>query len=217
MVVGNGAREHAIAARLVAEGQNVISYQTKPNIGLHRICSSNIFGINYDARKIVASAKSEKVDVIIPGVEQAIFSGVSDIAEHESIFCYAPKSVAAKLESDKLFAKKIVSTMHPSLIIPYISTTNEQSIIEFAQSCNLSVVLKSFGDASQLAVSIIHNKNVDIIVKQAQEYIKASGGVIAEKFIIGQDFSVYCFTDGNNIYFPKVVRDYPFKLEEDTG
>lgn len=217
MIVGNGAREHAIATKLMTEGQNVISYQTRPNIGLRRICSSNIFGINYDARIIVAAAKSEGVDVIIPGVEQAIFNGISDTAEQESIFCYAPKTVAARLESDKLFAKKIVSATHPSLIIPYMSTANEQSVIEFAQSCDLSVVLKSFGDASQLAVSIIRNKDVAVIAKQAQEYINASGGVIAEKFVIGQDFSVYCFTDGNHIYFPKVVRDYPFKLEKDTG
>ena len=121
MIVGDGAREHAIASRLVEEGQKVISYQTKPNIGLRRICSSNIFGVNYDAKIIVASAKSERVNIIIPGVEQAIFNGISDIAENESIFCYAPNTIAARLESDKLFAKKIVSETHPSLIIPYIS------------------------------------------------------------------------------------------------
>lgn len=218
MIVGSGAREHAIAVRIKAEGNDVVSYQTHPNIGLRHICSSSIIQSGYDAKSVIDAAKLEKADIIVPGVEQVIFDGVADLAKKESISCYAPEREAARLESDKQFAKSIVGVIKPELIIPNMLARDVDAVIEFAKICDMSVVLKSLNDASKLEIKVFSGKTERrILLESAQRYIDSSGGVIIEKYIPGQDFSLYSFTNGKQIYFPKMVRDYPYKEEGDKG
>jgi len=51
LVVGHGSREHAIAKRLVGEGNTLLSFQKRPNIGLEHVCTRSILSDSYDVKK----------------------------------------------------------------------------------------------------------------------------------------------------------------------
>lgn len=217
MVVGSGAREHAMASRLKSEGYSVISFQIRSNLGLERVCAKNIIAPLYEARSIVAVAMEHGVSAIIPGQEQAIFAGLTNRAEEESIFCFAPSLEASRLESDKTFAKEIVSQVNPQLIIPYFVANNIAEATGFISDNGFPVVLKTRHGTDQNRMRIIREADQSNVEPILTSYFNDSQQLILEKFVDGQDFYVYCMTDGNNIFFPKMIRDYPFKLEGDLG
>jgi len=217
LVVGHGAREHAIARRLNREGNSVSSFRIKSNIGLGAVCCQSSIRPEYDVASILRFAKECKVDAIIVGHEEPIFRGIADEARKARIPCYAPLLAAAKLESDKLYAKRIVAEVSPSLLPRAHVATSRADAVEYARHLHPPFVIKNPIHGDEQATQVILDIKRDRLDYWLEKYISQSGVVLFEEYIRGHDFFVYCFTDGKRFLFPKVVKDYPFKRNSNRG
>src|SRR2546426_11734753 len=104
LVLGSGAREHALALRLAAEldPENVCCAPGNPGI------SRLIRTINADLRDVdslVALATRERIDLTIVGPELPLSLGVADRFASAGLRLFGPTAAAARLETSKAFAK----------------------------------------------------------------------------------------------------------------
>lgn len=119
LLLGSGAREHSMAKRLKEEGQEVYSYQIRPNIGLLNLVNKSWLEKNYDLNRIIKISTQNSIDIIVPCNEQAIYAGVKDSSTINGIKCYAPLSLFCLLETDRFFAKQLVMDFDQQLLIPF--------------------------------------------------------------------------------------------------
>lgn len=217
LLVGHGSREHALAKELRREGNELSSFQTKPNVGLNTICTTSKLYTNYNTGEIVRFAKKIKAQIIVVGHEEPIFNGISEAAENKGIPCYAPTSSAARLEFDRKFARSVVGTLFPSMIPSATSLQSMEEVYTYLKTTPPPIVIKTPKYFQAKSTQIIRSEDSGHLEHWVKKYLEVAGSVIIEKFIDGKEFSVYGFSDGRHLQFPIVVRDYPFKLNSDRG
>ena len=225
LILGSGAREHAIAWKLKEEiGSNNIF--TAPGNAGTQLCGTNADISVSDFEALSSFCLENKIDTILPGSEEAIANGVRDYFESNEdtkhIYVFSPDKYAGQLESSKAFAKEF---MQKSSIptAAYKSFTLEQ--LEegylFLDTLKPPYVLKADGLAAGKGVLIIDDIEEakrsleDMLVNQ--KFGTASQKVVIEEFLDGIEFSVFALTDGENyVMFPE-AKDYKRIGEGDKG
>lgn len=197
LLVGHGAREHAIARRLKREGHAVHGYVLRENPGLARECDSCHVG-PYEAERIVQVAERIGAECVFPCSEAAIFSGLADLCAQHKLFCFGPTKAAARLESDRLFARDIVRRLSAGMLCPGREIRDAEALEEFLEEGHSVVVIKAL-DGSPVCV-------LDASAARTWRQFPA----LVERFTPGVDFSLYCLTQGERAHFAGVVLDYPF-------
>src|SRR5258708_5547157 len=103
MVVGSGAREHAVAAAIAAGGHEVV---TAPgNAGTERF-GRNVAIRADDLEGLVQLAKQERVELVVVGPELPLVLGLVDALEARGVRAFGPQRAAARLEGSKSFMKR---------------------------------------------------------------------------------------------------------------
>lgn len=207
LIVGHGAREHAMAARLASEGCEVLSCHAKPNAGLSAVCSKCFVVPNYSAAEIIPIAIEQRIDLLLPANEQALFAGVVDAAIRSGIPCVGhTKKAAEVIERHRAL---VISSMLPVLPVrpPRGCIANHVNDIKKEINTHQKVAVKplgvNFGGRSYQSVYFLTAENFDIEVG----CIPIPAWV--EPFIPGRDFSIhYVFTSGVGKRFG-VTLDYP--------
>ena len=197
LLVGHGAREHAIARCLKREGHAVHGYALRENPGLARECESCHVG-PYEAERIVQVAGRIGAECVFPCSEAAIFSGLADLCAQHKLFCFGPTKAAARLESDRVFARDIVRRLSAGMLCPGREIRDAEALEEFLEEGHSFVVIKAL-DGSPVCV-------LDASAARTWHQFPA----LVERFTPGVDFSLYCLTQGERTHFAGVVLDYPF-------
>src|SRR5437868_1244766 len=108
LVLGSGAREHALVARLAADRDvsEIVCAPGNPGIARHaRLVAADI----RDVDAVLAVADREQIDLTIVGPELPLSVGVSDRFMAESRWLVGPTRAAAALETSKAFAKAFMA------------------------------------------------------------------------------------------------------------
>src|SRR5438874_1262683 len=116
LVVGSGAREHALA-RALARSPSVADVVVLPgNAGTSETAANGRAPIRrrglagtLTASAIVAAAKDERPDLVFIGPEAPLVAGVVDALEAEGILAFGPRKDAAQLEGEKAFLKALAA------------------------------------------------------------------------------------------------------------
>ena len=215
-IVGNGCREYAIARRLQREGHHCCSFQTRPNYGLEALCAPVVVAASFDPAAIVQLAAEQRVDAMIIGSEHAVFAGVADLAQSRGILCFAPRQACSRLESDKLYAKRLVRALQPALSMPFAEVSSVDQAARFYAEHGPEVMIRPSPGAHGDALHFGRGSLSDFLALIGRLFAEHASMEI-ERYITGKEFSLYCLTDGQHHFFPKVVRDYPFKYRGNTG
>ena len=225
LILGSGAREHAIAAKLGKEigKENVF---TAPGNAGTALCGTNLDVSYTDFEGLKTFSLANNIDTILPGSEDSIAGGVRDFFEGSKdtshIYVFSPDKHAGQLESSKSFAKEFMAKQNvPTAAYQSFTEDTVEQGYAFLESFNAPYVLKADGLAAGKGVLILEDlAQAKAALKKMlvdQQFGAASATVVIEEFLDGIEFSVFALTDGENYVLLPEAKDYKRIGEGDTG
>lgn len=204
MIVGHGAREHAIARRLVRDGHEVVTYACRPNVGLKHDCHDFVLAPKYSAKSIVTQAVARKVDLLLPTDEAALFGGVGDAARAAGLLCFGHlKKTALLLEGMRNEVMAVLPSGRYARVPEGKLVTTHRELHELVVTGEMPVVKPLFADAPAGRVAFLDGDGAEFIDQLEMP-------VWAEAYRAGVDFSIHYLVSGAAFHFLGMTFDYPF-------
>jgi phosphoribosylamine--glycine ligase len=219
LVIGGGAREHAIVWKLSQSPKVDQLFCAPGNAGIAGI--AECIDINAeDMDGLLKFALENKIDLTVVGPETSLVKGVVDLFEQNGLCIFGPNRNAAQLEGSKAFSKDFMKKYK----IPtarYKTYSGIENAIAELPHFNLPIVIKADGLAAGKGVIIAHTRQeaVEAIygIMGDGKFGEAGKTVVIEEFLQGKEVSVLAFVDGN-IAVPMVsAQDYKRAQDGDKG
>lgn len=219
LIVGAGAREHALAWRISQSPALTRLWVAPGNLGTSGI-ATNLDVDPLDVEALTAAAQSIKADLVVVGPEAPLASGLADRLVSLGIPVFGPSQAAARIESSKSFALELMRAA--GVPCPEFHVFREQSsALEHLQSHPGPTVVKADGLAAGKGVMICADATeaADAVRRSmsAQVFGDAGSTVVIEELLSGPEVSVFAFTDGQHIAPLVAACDYKRLGEGDQG
>ncbi|HUY10621.1 MAG TPA: phosphoribosylamine--glycine ligase [Candidatus Dormibacteraeota bacterium] len=220
LLVGNGARESALAWRLAASASCEQLFIAPGNAGTAQ------YGTNWDIpladhKGIAERALAERIDLVVIGPETAIAGGLSDRCRDLGLCVFGPNRSIGRLESSKSFAKRFMER-HDVPSARYAIVHGLEASKKVLESWGeRGVVVKADGLAAGKGV-VVTNAPAEAEALLAQWYgshaIPGGGrDVVLEERLIGRELSVFALCDGRAMMPLIAACDYKRAGDGDTG
>lgn len=222
LLVGSGAREHAIAKSLKAGGAELFSYMNFKNPGIAQLSKDFHVGKIGDINEIIKTAKKFRVDFAVIGPEEPLARGVVDALLEAGIPSVGPRSSLARLESSKSFARTLIEkhkigNANPKFRI-FQSTDGMRDYVE-KELLGLAVV-KPDGLTGGKGVRVLgeHLHDTMELVTYCEElFSRGENTVVLEERMDGEEYVLQCFVDGNVVVPMPLVQDHKRAFDGDVG
>ncbi|MEI0494141.1 phosphoribosylamine--glycine ligase [Brachyspira intermedia] len=219
LVIGSGAREHAICNNLLKNEKVSKVYCAPGNAGtaIEKNCE-NVKISTID--EILNFAKKESIDLTIVGSEEMLVYGIVDKFEENGLKIFGPNKQAAILEGSKAYAKDFMKK-YGVKTAEYELFTDYDKANEYLNKCSYPIVIKASGLALGKGVLICQDKQEaknaleDIMVKKI--FKDAGNEVVIEEFLEGVEASILSVTDSNVIIPFISAKDHKKVGDNDTG
>lgn len=216
LVVGGGGREHAIAAAL---GRNttteICSVMTKKNPGIADLAKKVHLCRETDVKTVVGFAKQVGAEYAFIGPEAPLEAGIVDALGSAGIPCIGPTKAAARLETDKAFCREMMDRNHLDGCPLYRVFHSVNEAVRFIEGYDGDLVVKPIGLTGGKGVRIM-GEQVDRA--GAIAYARSlNGNVVLEERLLGEEFTLQAFVDGNHLVPMPLVQDHKRAFEGDTG
>ena len=214
LVVGSGGREHAICHTLVNENQTVFATGTNAGI-ITLLGDANCFNIEITNPVAVVKLATElAAELIVIGPEAPLVAGVADQLRAAGFLVFGPDSAASQIEASKAFANELMANLN----IPTAASSNCLNLTEVEAALTKfgsPYVIKDDGLAAGKGVVVTEDKA--IALDHAKDCFAANSKVVVEEFLLGEEVSVLCVTDGSTIYPLVAAQDYKRIFDGDLG
>ncbi|MBU6145456.1 MAG: phosphoribosylamine--glycine ligase [Paenibacillaceae bacterium] len=219
LVIGRGAREHALCWKLCQSMRVTHVYCAPGNAGIQDAATCIPIDEN-DAEAIVAFAQAQRIGLVVIGPEQPLVSGLADRLEQAGICVFGPTAVAAQIEGSKRYAKQLMQQAGVQTA-PFAVFTNYDEAITYVQDQSFPIVIKADGLASGKGVAIVQTvSEAQAVLDQMMQHKRfgASGAcVVIEQCIQGEEMSLLCFVDGTTVVPMPLVQDHKRLCDDDKG
>lgn len=219
LVVGSGAREHALVWKCVQSELVERVYCAPGNGGTGGMARNVAIGAA-DVVRIVDFAKREKLGLIVLGPEAAVDAGVGDALRHAGFNVFGPDRGAGQIETSKSFAKDLMRRAG----IPtadYEAFTQPAAAKAWARERDGKVAVKADGLARGKGVIVcgtVAEADGAIDAMLVQERFGRSGKkIVVEDRLEGPELSLLSVTDGTDVVALAPARDYKRALDGDHG
>ncbi|MEX2684227.1 MAG: phosphoribosylamine--glycine ligase [Candidatus Sigynarchaeota archaeon] len=219
MLIGNGAREHAIAEALVNSGAELRAFMNKKNPGIARLANGH-FRIDDLENFEHATAFASGCDFIVVGPEAPLVVGIANAFDSAGIPCVGPAIDAAQLEGSKIFTRTLLKKSNNPINIEFATFTTMDGIPAFVDQLGMeNVVVKPDGLTGGKGVKVFgeHMKSKDEIFAYCKEIFHQGGRVVIEERLDGEEFTLQTFVDGKTILPTPLVQDHKRAYENDEG
>ncbi len=201
LVIGQGAREHALAWK-IAQSKKVTGIFVAPGNGGTAASGRNLPISASDIPALLAFSSKERVGLVVVGPEGPLSAGAVDSFEKKGIPVFGPSRLAAQMESSKVFARNIMEKYGiPSAAgKAYTSFTDaKRALADFG----LPVVVKADGLAAGKGVTVARTRDEALnALSDAMEkkvFGEAGDRVILEECLTGREVSLLAFSDGKTV------------------
>ena len=225
MVIGSGAREHAIVNSLHQSKTARKIFAVPGNPGTDAISVNLKIDID-NFKKLAEAIKSHKVDLLIVGPEIPLVNGIFDFLrkdpELSRLLIVGPSSRGALLEGSKDFSKKFMFKHNiPTAPFKTFNSNNLEEGINYLSSLSPPYVLKADGPAAGKGVLIIN----DLMTAQTElksmilhsKFGDSGSNVVIEGFLDGIELSCFVLIDGIDYLILPYAKDYKRIGEGNTG
>ena len=219
LVVGSGAREHAILWKLAQSPREPELFAAPGNAGAAAIATNLPIAVT-DLDALVAGVQEYGIGLTIVGPELPLTVGIVDRFRQEGLRIFGPTKAAARIEGSKSFARHIMRDAGaPTPAFEVFDDANAAR--EYVRSQGAPIVIKADGLASGKGVVVA--QSVDEALEAVEDAMEnrafgASGErVVIEQCLVGQELSVFCFTDGEYVTPLVPACDYKRVFDGDEG
>ena len=213
LVIGSGAREHALVAALL-EDPSVSDVVVAPgNAGISgRVATLPVDMA--DPQTIADVAVDQDVDLVVIGPEVPLVAGAADAVRDRGIPCFGPSAEAARLEGSKAFAKQVMAEAGVPTAMALVCHTVAE--VETAlDRFGAPHVVKDDGLAAGKGVVVTSDRAE--AVAHARSCIDAGSVVVIEEFLDGPEVSLFAITDGTTVMALQPAQDFKRLGDGDTG
>jgi phosphoribosylamine--glycine ligase len=212
LVLGSGAREHAIIGALLNEEAGHEITAAPGNAGI--AADVPVVALDPTNGAVVSEyALENDVELVIIGPEAPLVAGVADDLRERGIPVFGPGKAAARLEGSKTFAKHIMESAGvPTGRADRAGTLDEA--IALLDGFGAPYVVKADGLAAGKGVIVTEDR--DAAIAHATHYLQ-QGTVLIEEFLEGQEVSLFLLSDGHTVLPLSPAQDYKRIGDGDTG
>jgi phosphoribosylamine---glycine ligase len=201
IVVGSGAREHALAWRLAQSPALTELHAAPGNPGIEAIARCHPVRAD-DAEGLLALALEISADLVVVGPEGPLVAGVADVLRHNGIAVFGPSAAAARIEGSKEFAKDVMRAA---------GVPTADAVSPPQAPC----VVKADGLAAGKGVFVCTNEAE--LGRALAEARRFGDAVVVEELLEGSEVSVFALCDGRTAVPFGAARDFKRIGDGDTG
>jgi phosphoribosylamine--glycine ligase len=221
LVIGSGAREHALTARLAPEldAANLLAAPGNPGISrLARTVSVDA----HDVDGLLALARRERIDLTVVGPELPLSMGIADRFAAQGLLILGPTAAAARLESSKAFAKSFMAR-HKIPTARFCTCQSSEDALAVVRSGEFGwpVVLKADGLAAGKGVVIAEDRaaaeSAVIAAMTDRRFGSAGERLVIEECLTGPEVSFFVLSDGARGIAIGSAQDHKRIFDEDRG
>ncbi|PIR55161.1 phosphoribosylamine--glycine ligase [Candidatus Peregrinibacteria bacterium CG10_big_fil_rev_8_21_14_0_10_36_19] len=221
LLVGNGAREHAITEALMRSKHEVELFVvgSAKNPAISKMASGYLIGNVCDKLAIRNFALEIEPDFAIVGPEAPIEAGVVDMLLGIDVHCASPLQTVGRLESSKGFTRNLLAKFGIKGNPDFRVFHNSEGLREFFEHLGEDYVVKADGlkGGKGVMVSGDHLNGIEEGMAYALECLEDCGRVVVEEKLVGQEFSLMSFCDGKHTVEMPAVQDHKRAYDGDKG
>ncbi|MGA5420996.1 phosphoribosylamine--glycine ligase [Streptomyces lavendulocolor] len=209
LVIGGGAREHALCRSLSLDPDVTALHCAPGNAGIAEVAELHPVDA-LDGAAVARLATGLEADLVVVGPEAPLVAGVADAVRAAGIPCFGPSQEAALLEGSKAFAKDVMAAAGVPTARSYVCRTPEE-IDEALDAFGAPYVVKDDGLAAGKGVVVTDD------VEQARAHARSCDRVVIEEFLDGPEVSLFAITDGTTVLPLTPAQDFKRALDGDQG
>ncbi len=222
LIVGSGAREHAIAAALHRSPQqpHIFCCGTSLNPGIKQMAYHYWVGDITDVNAIIQLAKEWQIGLAIIGPEAPLEKGLADALWQIAVPTIGPKQKLAQIETSKSFARDLMQ-QHNIQGLPRFRTFQDLTEVDtfLVELGDGNYVVKANGLMSGKGVKVAgdHLHSFAEAIAFCKDILAQGQTFVIEEKLVGQEFSFMCFCDGEHIIPMPIVQDHKRAYVDDKG
>lgn len=218
LVIGSGAREHALLLALRRDPEVESSAVAPGNAGTAAIADQYDVDVT-SGQAVTKLAQRIDADLVVIGPEVPLVLGVADAVREAGIVCFGPTKEAARIEGSKSFAKDVMAAAG-------VRTANSEIVDNPA---HLDAALDRFGtsvgerawvvkdDGLAAGKGVVVSTDRDAARSHAAGLLDAGHPVLLESFLDGPEVSLFCVLDGETVVPMLAAQDYKRVGDNDAG
>lgn len=214
LVIGSGAREHALVTSLLADPTVTAVICAPGNAGIAADVPTLPVAVA-DPAAVAALAAEVSADLVVIGPEGPLVAGVADAVRERGIACFGPSAQAAQLEGSKAFAKEVMAEAGVDTAQARVCTdlaTVAAALTEFGAPH----VVKDDGLAAGKGVVVTSDRD-EALTHAAACFANGAPSVLVEEYLDGPEVSLFGITDGMVILPLQPAQDFKRALDADAG
>jgi phosphoribosylamine--glycine ligase len=216
LVVGNGAREHAIVHSLASEEPAHELHAAPGNPGMAAQATLHPLDAN-DGAVVASLARDLGAELVVVGPEAPLVAGVADAVREAGIPVFGPSAEAARLEGSKAFAKDVMAAANVPTAMAHVCTTLDE-VAAALDAFGAPYVVKDDGLAAGKGVVVTPDR--DAALDHAREALAARGAdgrIVVEEYLDGPEVSLFCLCDGATVVPMVPAQDFKRVGDDDAG
>ncbi len=219
LVVGGGAREHALVWKLAQSPRRPALYCAPGNAGTAALAENVSIGAE-DVPALAAWADEHRINLTIVGPEAPLVAGLADALAARGLAVFGPTQAAAQIEASKAWAKDLMQR-HGIPTARCVVAVDREAARQALDDFGLPVVVKADGLAAGKGVTVAQTRAEAEAAIDACLVERAFGAagerVLIEECLTGRELSVLAFADGQTIVPMVPACDYKRVGDGDTG
>ena len=215
LVIGSGAREHALITALLADDSVTEVVAAPGNAGIAQVVAIRPVDVA-DAPAVAALAGELRPDLVVIGPEVPLVAGAADAVRALGIPCFGPSAEAAQLEGSKAFAKQVMAEAGVPTAMAHVCTTIDEVATALDQF-GAPYVVKDDGLAAGKGVVVTSDRH-DALEHAHGCLLRGAGArVVVEEYLDGPEVSLFAITDGTTVLPLQPAQDFKRVGEGDAG
>ncbi|HSN06820.1 MAG TPA: phosphoribosylamine--glycine ligase [Candidatus Angelobacter sp.] len=214
LVLGSGAREHALVRSLAADPDVTDLHAAPGNAGIAAGATIHPLDLT-DPPAAVALAEEIRPDLVVVGPEGPLVLGVVDLLAAAGFTTFGPSGAAARLEGSKAFAKDVMASAGVPTAMAHVCETVDEVEVAFDQF-GAPYVVKDDGLAAGKGVVVTDDRTTAL--DHARACLATRGSrVVVEEYLDGPEVSVFCLSDGETVVPLQPAQDFKRVYDGDLG